>query len=146
LKLGYLQGRLSTDTFEARVATAYETRSSRTLRALRADLRGWRAQLEHVLRDAREPAPAAQAPSLTLMLSRCGATCLIAGRSSSCDIVLASDAVSRRHAVVTLLDDGWHVADLGSTNGTYIDGARVDKAHVQLGQRLTLADTVIYIA
>lgn len=45
--------------------------------------------------------------------------CLV-GRSDEVDLVLASPAVARRHAVVMAWHDGVFLADLGSTNGTFV--------------------------
>ncbi|HSM58121.1 MAG TPA: protein kinase [Candidatus Sulfomarinibacteraceae bacterium] len=45
------------------------------------------------------------------------------GRSSNNDIVLEALAVTRRHAQLERTSDGWQVRDLGSKNGTYLDGA-----------------------
>ena len=39
--------------------------------------------------------------------------------------MIEDDQVSRRHALVTVFDDGARVNDLGSTNGTWVNGARV---------------------
>ncbi len=48
------------------------------------------------------------------------------GRSSSCDIVLDSPNVSRRHArILGEPSNGWRIEDLGSSNGTFINGRRV---------------------
>lgn len=47
------------------------------------------------------------------------------GRSSECDLVLASDIVSRRHASIMVGPTDVRVTDLESSNGTYINGARV---------------------
>jgi len=49
----------------------------------------------------------------------------VLGRSSECDLVLASDIVSRRHATIAIGPRDVRVRDLGSSNGTYINGARV---------------------
>jgi hypothetical protein len=47
------------------------------------------------------------------------------GRYPDNDIVLPEDEVSRHHAEVRRLDGGFHVVDLGSTNGTKVNGAGV---------------------
>ena len=44
------------------------------------------------------------------------------GRSRECDIVLADSNVSRRHAELRPLGDGWSITDLGSTNGVRVNG------------------------
>jgi pSer/pThr/pTyr-binding forkhead associated (FHA) protein len=44
----------------------------------------------------------------------------IIGRSRSCDIQLSDATVSSRHAELIFMDDVIHLADLGSTNGSYI--------------------------
>ncbi len=49
----------------------------------------------------------------------------VVGRSSGCDLVLASDIVSRRHATIAVGPTDIRVKDLGSSNGTYVNGARV---------------------
>lgn len=51
------------------------------------------------------------------------------GRDSA-DVELTDDSVSRLHAVFERLSSGWVVHDLGSTNGTTVNGARVSGAHV----------------
>lgn len=45
----------------------------------------------------------------------------IIGRESSCDIAISDHAMSRTHAAVDLLPDGYFLTDLNSTNGTYVD-------------------------
>jgi putative nucleotidyltransferase with HDIG domain len=60
---------------------------------------------------------------------------LRAGRLGSLEIVLDDSSVSRRHAEVRLGDDGWHVRDLESTNGTYVNGVRIGAADQPLRPR-----------
>ena len=50
---------------------------------------------------------------------------LIVGRSDSCDIVLPEAGVSREHTRFVTTDDGFYVEDLGSVNGTWVDGEAV---------------------
>ncbi|MCP4359102.1 MAG: FHA domain-containing protein [Chloroflexi bacterium] len=49
----------------------------------------------------------------------------IIGRDPMSDFVLNDPEVSRQHARLTRLDDGFQVEDLGSTNGTFVDGERL---------------------
>jgi len=50
---------------------------------------------------------------------------LVIGRSRSCDIRLREDTVSRLHAALVWRDDDLVVEDLGSSNGTFVNGERV---------------------
>jgi diguanylate cyclase (GGDEF)-like protein len=63
---------------------------------------------------------------------------LTIGRRDDADILIGDDGVSRRHA--TLRVDGEHaiLRDLGSANGTYVDGARVEEALLVNGSRIHL--------
>jgi pSer/pThr/pTyr-binding forkhead associated (FHA) protein len=67
------------------------------------------------------------------------------GRSEENDLILAQDmAVSRRHAVLEETDRGWRIRDLRSSNGTYVNGARVSTtASVNPGDRVTLGDSTL---
>lgn len=69
-------------------------------------------------------------------LLRPGAT-LIVGRDSAADIVIDTPNVSRQHARIEVTNDGYRVADLGSTNGTWLNGERVEGVvDVKLGDDL----------
>jgi serine phosphatase RsbU (regulator of sigma subunit)/pSer/pThr/pTyr-binding forkhead associated (FHA) protein len=50
---------------------------------------------------------------------------LVAGRSSKADLVLVDSSMSRRHARIFSTVEGWFIEDLGSRNGTYVNGDRV---------------------
>lgn len=67
------------------------------------------------------------------------------GRSPLCDVCLESDeAVSYEHALIRYEEDGYYLYDLGSKNGTYLDGVRLE-AHTRApllgGEILTLGRT-----
>ncbi|HET9957769.1 MAG TPA: FHA domain-containing protein [Polyangiaceae bacterium] len=49
----------------------------------------------------------------------------VVGRLASCSLVLDTPFVSTTHALIRWQGDSWELRDLGSTNGTYIDGQRV---------------------
>jgi FHA domain/Domain of unknown function (DUF1707) len=145
LKRGYVSGRLSTETFEARLTVAQTTPFRADLRALLADVsaRWWTA---HTLLGTRRATNGTAMPWAVLMLSRCEREEVLVGRSRGCDVVLPTDAVSRRHAAFARTGETWHVTDLGSTNGTYVDDVRVDRAPVERGARVRLGDAYLDVA
>jgi pSer/pThr/pTyr-binding forkhead associated (FHA) protein len=57
----------------------------------------------------------------------------VIGRDLDCDIPLVSRSVSRRHALVEKTPGGWVARDLGSANGTCVDGARITEAPLVSG-------------
>lgn len=143
LKDGYVTGRLSTQTFETRVAIAHTTRSRVVLRELLADLSArWMAT--HAVLSSWTSVPRVASPWATVMLSRWPHAVLVVGRARTCDLVFGDASVSRRHACFECIGGSWHISDLGSTNGTFLDDVQIDRAplrsgsHVRLGARATL--------
>jgi hypothetical protein len=67
------------------------------------------------------------------------------GRDVSCDIQILSEQVSRRHAVVTRDGDTVSVQDGKSTNGTWVDGERVDRRDVRAGDTIRVADCELLV-
>lgn len=53
---------------------------------------------------------------------------LVIGRDSDCDLVLDEPEMSRRHAVIENAGDGMFLRDLGSSNGTFVNGVQVRNA------------------
>ena len=60
------------------------------------------------------------------------------GRHSDNDIFVNVDGISRKHAVVTVLPDGLEVEDLDSSNGTYVNGEKITKKSVSIGDEIKL--------
>lgn len=83
-------------------------------------LQGWSSVINDVLGIGREPGP-----SVGLALS-------------------ADDRVSRTHATVARQGDAFLVRDLGSRNGTFVDGRRVTEALVPPGSILRVGDSLLY--
>lgn len=76
---------------------------------------------------------------------RIGTTALI-GRGAV-DVALAEGDVSRRHARVRFGDQGYEIEDLGSSNGTSVNGVRVtDTAALRVGDRVQIGRTVLLFA
>ena len=56
-----------------------------------------------------------------------GEEAMLIGRSPKCEIQLRVKNVSRRHARVFFRNEEYHIEDLGSINGTYVNGIRVER-------------------
>lgn len=54
---------------------------------------------------------------------------IVVGRRPSCDISLDYQNVSGKHCVFRLINSVWHVRDLGSTNGTTVNGSQIASEH-----------------
>jgi len=63
------------------------------------------------------------------------------GRSQENDIVIPDPNVSRKHARLSRADNGYVVEDLGSTNGTLLDGAPIDRERIESGDELTFGQS-----
>ena len=70
---------------------------------------------------------------------------VLVGQSSACDVRLNDCEVSRRHARLAHAGDQLRVTDLGSTNGTFVDGVRVMDAFLLQGQCARLGGTVLRV-
>jgi hypothetical protein len=154
LRAGSAEGRLSIDTFSERIERTFDARSRPELESLVADLRppglfrsalmrtvAWWSTLERDLRTAwHRP----HVPILALPTTDDPVTL---GRSRNCDCVLADPSVSRRHAELRHEDGRWLLRDLGSRNGTRVNGARLlDETEVGPGDRVSFGDARFRLA
>lgn len=74
-----------------------------------------------------------------------GARALSVGAGGDCGLVLSDPAVSRHHAEIIPTRGGVLVRDLGSTNGSYVAGARIQEAVVAIGGEVQLGSTRLRI-
>src|SRR5688500_18913193 len=58
-------------------------------------------------------------------------------------MVLVEDMVSRRHAKITVAQDQIFTQDLGSTNGTFVNGEKIKRARLQEGDRILIKTSII---
>jgi hypothetical protein len=144
-----VEGRLSTDTFAERVGLAYQARSSAELVELTSDVRPARlprrlllAAVEWLSRlDADLEAAWTRPRVPSLGLPRTEGLRLTIGRGPSCDCLVPEESVSRRHAELWRSGERWFLRDLGSRNGTRVNGMRViGDVEVRPGDRLSLGD------
>src|SRR5258707_4669507 len=68
---------------------------------------------------------------------------IIVGRSSELDMVLVEDMVSRKHAKITTTGDQIVIQDLGSTNGTFVNGEKIKKVRLKEGDRILIGTSII---
>lgn len=58
------------------------------------------------------------------------------GRSSECEVQLASTGVSRKHALISRENDAFFIEDLGSTNGVFLNTKKIQRAELKDGDRI----------
>jgi pSer/pThr/pTyr-binding forkhead associated (FHA) protein len=68
---------------------------------------------------------------------------IVIGRSSELDMVLVEDMVSRRHSKITVANDQIFIQDLGSTNGTFVNGEKIKRAKLNEGDRILIGTSII---
>jgi pSer/pThr/pTyr-binding forkhead associated (FHA) protein len=69
------------------------------------------------------------------------------GRDALADIIIVDPEVSRQHLQFTEIDTGYKVQDLGSTNGSFVNGRRLSEGWVDLepGQEIRLGSTIVLL-
>lgn len=66
---------------------------------------------------------------------------VLVGRLAECQVQLSDANVSRRHAAFIRLEDGWALADLGSTNGTSVNGRPIERVRLADGDVIDIGLT-----
>jgi hypothetical protein len=158
LRNEFVEGRLSHETFLYRMQTAMDARSHGQLAGLFADLPRRRPRLLDRIRarvigrlpgypypgfaDARGssgPAPFVFPPGSGVRF--------VIGRNRDCDLCLTDLSVSRRHAQLMRREDGWILSDLGSHNGTRLNGWLVrEPVRLSAGDRVDFGSVAFVIA
>lgn len=65
------------------------------------------------------------------------------GRSRSCDLTLQTPDASRRHAEIVSDGSSWLLRDLGSTNGTFLNGERIEEREISPGDRIEIGGDLV---
>ncbi len=68
---------------------------------------------------------------------------ILVGRSADVDMVLVEDMVSRRHAKITTLGGQLFIQDLGSTNGTFVNGEKIKRMRLKEGDRILIGTSIL---
>ena len=68
---------------------------------------------------------------------------VLIGRSSELDMVLVEDMVSRKHAKIAMQAGKVTISDLGSTNGTFVNGEKVKQARLKEGDRILIGTSIL---
>jgi pSer/pThr/pTyr-binding forkhead associated (FHA) protein len=70
---------------------------------------------------------------------------IVVGRSSDLDMVLVEDMVSRKHARIAMQQDQIWIEDLGSTNGTFVNGEKIKRARLKEGDRVLIGTSILKV-
>ncbi len=68
---------------------------------------------------------------------------LLIGRASDLDLVLVEDMVSRKHAKLSVAGGQLSITDLGSTNGTFVNGEKIRRAELKRNDRILIGTSIL---
>jgi PAS domain-containing protein len=69
----------------------------------------------------------------------------IVGRDSGCDVCLPIQGISKRHLNITVNGDSCYLQDLGSSNGTFMNGKAISRATGNNGDKVALPDAILQL-
>jgi pSer/pThr/pTyr-binding forkhead associated (FHA) protein len=67
----------------------------------------------------------------------------IIGRSRTCDLVIPSSKVSRQHSGICRENGEYYIEDLGSANGVWRDGVKIQKEKIKDGDEFMISEEVL---
>ena len=67
------------------------------------------------------------------------------GRNPACDISIDHGSISRQHCLLQITDRGLHIKDLGTTNGTRVNGIALTEGYVNVGDKITMGHLVFFL-
>jgi hypothetical protein len=70
---------------------------------------------------------------------------IVVGRSSDLDMVLVEEMVSRKHARIAFENDEIVIEDLGSTNGTFVNGEKIKRTQLKEGDRVLIGTSILKV-
>ena len=70
---------------------------------------------------------------------------MVIGRGRSADVVIAEPTISRAHAAIGFDGEAFFVEDLGSTNGTAVNGKKEPRATLHTGDEIQLGKLLLYV-
>lgn len=69
----------------------------------------------------------------------------VIGRREDCDLRIPLGEISRKHCRIVRSDDGFLVEDMGSSNGTYVNGKRVQSLDLEAGDTVQIGPVVFVL-
>jgi hypothetical protein len=142
LRAGLTTGRVGMETFVKRIDEAYAAKTRDELSHLIRDLPGrrtWWHRLSAWI-GGRPAAEDSQIPRLRPPPIEVGSAVTL-GRSPECDYIVRNATVSARHAELRHSAEGWSLRDLGSRNGTRVNGWLVKEQQLADGDEVTFGDS-----
>ena len=95
----------------------------------------------------KAPKPVEGNPGQPLPANLQGRKSIVIGRGAECDVVIKDPKASRRHCQLTRKESAFVLEDLGSRNGTFVNGERIKgPVTLQPSQAFKAGDTVFYLA
>jgi len=68
---------------------------------------------------------------------------VVIGRTIDCEVQLSIDNISRKHALISFRNEEYQIEDLGSTNGTYVNGIKIEKCILRNNDQIEIAGVKI---